>query len=56
MKSMKSKKSDGSPFKVFTPFWRAAEKYYIEKIPSKEKIIKKCKKKINYFQKLYRTR
>ena len=38
------KKSDGSPFKVFTPFWRTAEKYYIEKIPSKEKIIKKCKK------------
>ena len=35
--------------KVFTPFWRAAEKYYIEKIPSKEKFIKKCKKKINYF-------
>ena len=31
------KKSDGPPFKVFTPFWRTAEKYYIEKIPSKEK-------------------
>jgi len=36
------KKSDGTPFKVFTPFWRNAEKYYIEKIPSKEKIIKRC--------------
>ena len=44
------KKSDGTPFKVFTPFWRAAEKYYIEKIPPKEKIIKKCKKKIKYFK------
>ena len=44
------KKNDGTPFKVFTPFWRNAEKYYIEKIPFKEKIIKKCKKKINYFK------
>ena len=44
------KKNDGTPFKVFTPYWRAAEKYYTEKIPSKEKIIKKCKKKINYFK------
>ncbi len=44
------KKSDGTPFKVFSPFWRNAEKYYIEKIPFKEKIIKKCKKKINYFK------
>ena len=43
------KKSDGSPFKVFTPYWRNAEKYYIEKIPAKEKIINKCKKKIGYF-------
>ena len=45
------KKSDGTPFKVFTPFWRNAEKCYLEKIPSKEKNIKKCKKKIKYFQK-----
>ena len=44
------KKSDGTPFKVFTPFWRSAEKCYMEKIPSKEKNIKKCKKKIKYFQ------
>jgi len=39
------KKSDGTPFKVFTPFWRNAERYYIEKIPPKEKKIKKCLKK-----------
>ena len=44
------KKGDGTPFKVFTPFWRTAEKNYIEKIPPKEKTIKKCKKKINYFK------
>tara|TARA_Y100000817_G_scaffold314306_1_gene312721 strand:- start:2542 stop:3942 length:1401 start_codon:yes stop_codon:yes gene_type:complete len=44
------KKSDGTPFKVFTPFWRNAEKYYVEKIPLKEKIIKKCKKKLSYFE------
>ena len=43
------KKNDGTPFKVFTPFWRTAEKFYVEKIPSREKMIKKCKKKINYF-------
>ena len=35
------KKNDGTPFKVFTPFWRTAEKFYQEKIPSKvKKIIK----------------
>ena len=45
------KKNDGTPFKVFTPFWRNAEKYYSEKIPLKEKKIKKCKKKISFFNK-----
>ena len=44
------KKNDGTPFKVFTPYWRSAEKFYIEKIPPKEKIVKKCKKKVNYFK------
>ena len=44
------KKNDGTPFKVFTPFWRTAEKYYIDKIPSKKKIVKKCTKKVNYFK------
>ena len=46
------KKNDGSPFKVFTPFWRNAEKNFLEKIPSKEKKIKKTKSKINYFKSL----
>jgi len=44
------KKSDGTPFKVFTPYWRNAEKYYIEKIPLKKKEIKRCSKKIVYFK------
>ena len=45
------KKSDGTPFKVFTPFWRNAEKYYIDKIPSKDRAVSKCLRKINFFQK-----
>ena len=44
------KKNDGTPFKVFTPFWKNAEKYYIEKIPPKKNEVKKRKKKINYFK------
>ncbi len=43
------KKNDGTPFKVFTPYWRNAEKFYLEKIPQKEKKISKCKRKIEYF-------
>ena len=45
------KKNDGTPFKVFTPFWRNAERYYMEKIPSKEKKLSKCLKKISFFKK-----
>ena len=44
------KKGDGTPFKVFTPFWRTAEKLFSEKIPSKEEKIKKCINKTNYFK------
>ena len=44
------KKTDGTPFRVFTPFWRHAEKFYFEKIPQKAKIIQKCKNKISYFK------
>ena len=36
------KKGDDTPFKVFTPYWRTAEKIYLDKIPTKEKIILKC--------------
>ena len=45
------KKADGTPFKVFTPYWRNAEKFYIEKVPSIQKNISKCKKKLSFFKK-----
>ncbi len=45
------KKADGTPFKVFTPYWRNAEKFYIEKVPSIQKSISKCKKKLSFFKK-----
>ena len=44
------KKNDGTPFKVFTPFWRNAEKFYFDKVPSPEKKLKKCKNKVSYFK------
>ena len=44
------KKNDGTPFKVFTPFWRRAEKFFSEKIPPKSKKISKCIKKISFFK------
>ena len=43
------KKTDGTPFKDFTPFWRNSEKYYLEKIPKKEKKVIKCKSKTSFF-------
>ena len=39
------KKNDGTPFKVFTPFWRNAERHYLDKGPIVEKKITKCLKK-----------
>ncbi len=44
-------KSDGTPFKVFTPFWRNAEQVYLNQAPSKNYIVKKKTKKITYFKK-----
>ena len=44
------KKGDGTPFKVFTPYWRNAEKFYLEKIPPKEKKITKCNKEKSFFK------
>tara|TARA_B100001057_G_scaffold235292_1_gene235585 strand:- start:850 stop:2247 length:1398 start_codon:yes stop_codon:yes gene_type:complete len=44
------KKKDGTPFKVFTPFWRHAEKHFLEKIPKEEKKVNKCLKKILFFK------
>jgi len=40
-------KDDGTPFKVFTPFWKNAEQRYLEKVPSKISKIKKLNKKFN---------
>ena len=44
MKYKEVKKNDGTPFKVFTPFWRTAEKHFIDKIPSKKKRFLNVKK------------
>jgi len=44
-------KNDGTPFKVFTPFWRNAEQVYLNQPPSKNYIVKKKIKKISYFKK-----
>ncbi len=44
-------KEDGTPFKVFTPFWKNAEQKYLEKIPSKISKIKKLNKKFSFFKK-----
>jgi len=39
------KKNDGTPFKVFTPFWKTAEQYYINKGYNKNsKLVSKFKK------------
>ena len=43
-------KDDGTPFKVFTPFWKNAEQRYLNKTPSKKYIIKKIDKKSTYFK------
>ncbi len=44
-------KNDGTPFKVFTPFWRNAEQVYLNQPPSKNYIVKKKIKKIKIFKK-----
>ena len=44
------KKGDGTPFKVFTPYWRNAEKFYLEKIPPKQKKVIRCNKKASFFE------
>jgi len=38
-------KDDGTPFKVFTPFWKNAEQRYLEKVPSKVSKVKVLIKK-----------
>jgi len=42
-------KKDGTPFKVFSPFWRHAEQVYLDQISSSGKILRKLSKKIKMF-------
>ena len=44
-------KNDGTPFKVFSPFWRNAEQVYLNQPPAKNYTVKKNMKKISYFKK-----
>ena len=43
-------KDDGSPYKVYSPFWRVGEQIYLDSIPIKSLNIKKVKKKIKLFK------
>ncbi len=43
-------KDDGSPYKVYSPFWRNGEQIYLENFPSKKFNLKKQIKKINLFK------
>ena len=43
-------KNDGTPFKVFSPFWRNAEEKYLSLPPSKNYIVKKKIKSISFFK------
>ena len=43
-------KNDGTPFKVFSPFWRNAEQKYLSLPPSKNYIVKKKTKSITVFK------
>ena len=45
-------KNDGTPFKVFSPFWRNAEQKYLSLPPSKNYIVKKKIKSIAVFKNL----
>jgi len=46
------KKIDNTPYKVFTPFWRTAEKFYLDRGFIKEQKIKIKDKKINFLDQL----
>jgi deoxyribodipyrimidine photo-lyase len=49
-------KDDGTPYKVFTPFWKKTEQRYISKAPSKNLKIKIKKKRVNIFKKSISTK
>ena len=42
-------KNDGTPFKVFSPFWRNAEQVFLDAVPQKTSDIKKLKSKKTIF-------
>ena len=42
-------KNDGTPFKVFSPFWRNAEQVFLDAVPQKTSEIKKLKSKKTIF-------
>jgi deoxyribodipyrimidine photo-lyase len=46
------KKNDNTPFKVFTPFWKTAEKFYLDKGFQKTERIKAKNKKIKFLNKV----
>ena len=41
-------KKDGTPFKVFSPFWRHAEQIYLDRVPKKNLKLRKMKKKVDF--------
>ena len=43
-------KDDGSPYKVYSPFWRYGEQIYLDSIPLKKIFLKKQTKKIRFFK------
>ena len=43
-------KDDGSPYKVYSPFWRVGEQVYLDSIPNKSLNVKKVKSKIKLFK------
>ena len=43
-------KDDGSPYKVYSPFWRYGEQIYLDSIPTKNLTLKKQIKKIKVFK------
>ncbi len=49
-------KNDGTPFKVFSPFWRVAENTYRERIKKKHSKIKKSKSKVKILEKLINSK
>jgi len=44
-------KDDGTPYKVFTPFWKKTEQFYISKVLPQNFKIKSKNKMINFFKK-----